>query len=140
VRRFSALCLPSLFLCTTIIAGAHSTDATLSGVVVDLVGKAVKGADIEIVNEATGVRYFEMTDEAGIYAVTILPPGQYRIQVSKTGFKTLIEHGIVLNVQSALNFTLLIPIAAGLDLSQSSHIRLTELCQCTRGQPQGLRK
>lgn len=26
-------------------------------------------------------------------------------------------------------------IAAGLDLSQSGHIRFTELCQCTRSQP-----
>jgi hypothetical protein len=30
-------------------------------------------------------------------------------------------------------YTLL--IAAGLDLSQSGHIRFTELCQCTRHQP-----
>ncbi len=26
-------------------------------------------------------------------------------------------------------------IAAGLELSQSGHIRFTELCQCTRSQP-----
>ena len=30
-------------------------------------------------------------------------------------------------------------IAAGLELSQSGHIRFTELCQCTRSHPAGLR-
>lgn len=112
MRRFLLLCLPVLIFTTAIHAGAQSTDATLSGVVVDPAGKVIHGADVEILNEATGVRYSGTTNEAGIYAVTILPPGQYRIQVSKVGFKTLIKPGITLSVQDAmvLNFTL--PIGA----------------------------
>ena len=112
MRYFSALCLLLLVLYTTITASAQSTDATLSGVVVDPSGKVIQGADIEILNEATGVRYSGMTNDAGIYAVTILPPGQYRIQVSKIGFKTLIKPAITLSVQGAvaLNFTL--PVGA----------------------------
>ena len=39
-----------------------------------------------------------------------LPPGPYRVQVSKIGFKTLIKPDIVLDVQDSLsiNFTLLV--------------------------------
>jgi hypothetical protein len=94
------------------LALAQSTDATISGVVVDPAGKVIPDAAIEIVNDATGVHYSSETNGAGIYAVTILPPGQYRIQVSKIGFKTLIKPDVILNVQSAvaLNFTL--PIGA----------------------------
>jgi carboxypeptidase family protein/TonB-dependent receptor-like protein len=91
---------------------AQSTDATVSGQVVDTSGRIITNADIEILNESTGIRYPSKTNSSGIYSVSILPPGHYRIQVSKTGFKTLIKPGIVLNVQSAmaLNFTL--PVGA----------------------------
>ena len=91
---------------------AQSTDATISGVVVDPSGKVVPEVDIAIVNDSTGLRYSSKTNGDGIYAVPILPPGEYRVQVSKIGFKTIIKPGIILNVQSAmaLNFTL--PIGA----------------------------
>lgn len=112
MRYYSSLCLPLLFLCAAIMAGAQSTDATLSGIIVDPASHALPGASIQIVNEATGVQYSGATNETGIYAVTILPPGQYRVQVSKIGFKTLIKPGITLSVQGAvvLNFTL--PVGA----------------------------
>jgi hypothetical protein len=101
-----------LTLCVTILAVAQSTDATISGLVVDPSGRVIPDADIQILNEATGVRYASKTNGAGLYTVSILPPGQYRVQISKVGFKTLIKPGLVLNVQSAvaLNFTL--PIGA----------------------------
>jgi hypothetical protein len=101
-----------LILCGATLALAQSSDATISGVVVDPAGKVIPDAAIEIVNDATGVHYSSTTNGAGIYEITILPPGQYRVQISKIGFKTLIKPGVVLNVQSAvaLNFTL--PIGA----------------------------
>jgi hypothetical protein len=101
-----------LMLCAMILLKAQSTDATISGVVVDPFGKVITDANIEILNEATGVHHSGKTNGTGIYTITILPPGQYRVQVSKDGFKTLIKPGIILNVQSAvvLNFTL--PVGA----------------------------
>jgi len=107
-----ALCLLLLIFCTSPFVIAQSTNATISGIVVDATGKVIANADIEIVNDATGARFASKTNGDGIYAVSILPPGQYRVQVSKIGFKTLIKPGIILNVQSAtaLNFTL--PVGA----------------------------
>jgi hypothetical protein len=97
-----------LILCATQFALAQSTDATISGLVLDPSGKVIPDADIEILNESTSVHYSGKTNGSGIYMVSILPPGEYRVQVSKFGFKTLIKPGVVLNVQSAvaLNFTL----------------------------------
>jgi len=108
LKLFHSLLLLLLTLSVSMLLDAQSTSATLSGVVVDPTGKVIPDAEIEIVNDATGVLYSSATNQAGIYTTTILPPGQYRVQVSKTGFKTLIKSGIVLNVQSAmaLNFTL----------------------------------
>lgn len=101
-----------LILCVTIPASAQSTDATLSGVVVDTTGRIITDATVETLNEATGVHYFGKSNEAGIYTVSILPPGQYRVQVSKNGFKTIIKPGVILNVQSALVLNFTLPLGA----------------------------
>jgi len=97
-----------LIFCVALSAVAQSTDASISGQIVDSSGRVIPDVDVQILNEATGIQYAKKTNNAGIYTVSILPPGQYRVQVSKVGFKTLIKPDIVLNVQSsvALNFTL----------------------------------
>lgn len=108
MKSIPSFCLALLILCATQLGIAQSTNATLSGVVLDPIGRVIQNAEIQILNEATGVQFHGKTNEAGIYTVSVLPPGQYRVEVSKVGFKTLIKPGIVLNVQSAvaLNFTL----------------------------------
>ncbi len=90
----------------------QSTNATISGQVVDPAGHVIPDADIQILNEATGVPYANRTNGSGIYTVSILPPGQYRVQVSKNGFKTLIKPDIVLNVQSAVAVNFTLPLGA----------------------------
>lgn len=101
-----------LILCATTVAIAQSTDATISGQVLDPSGKGIPDAEIEILNESTGVIYSDKTNGTGIYIVSILPPGQYRVQVSKIGFKSLIKPGVVLNVQSAVALNFSLPLGA----------------------------
>jgi hypothetical protein len=101
-------------------AAAQSTNGTVSGIVLDPSGKPIPGADIEIVNDATGGRYPGRTNAEGIYAMPNLPPGSYRIQVSHIGFKTLIKPDIVLTVQDALAINFTLPIGALSDLGNHS--------------------
>ena len=110
-RRF-ARCLAGLVLLAASVASAQTTNATISGVVLDPSGKPIVDADIEILNDATGVQYAGATNGAGIYTVSILPPGGYRVQISKAGFKTLIKPDIVLNVETALVLNFTLPIGA----------------------------
>jgi hypothetical protein len=63
-------------------AVTQSPNGIISGLVLDPSGGAIAGADILIVNDATGVKYPGITNDEGIYAVPNLPPGPYRIQVS----------------------------------------------------------
>ena len=93
---------------------AQSPNGTISGVVFDPTGAIITGADITAVNDATRVLYSTTTNNDGVYVLPNLPPGSYRIQVSKIGFKTLIKPDIVLNVQDALaiNFNLLVGAAS----------------------------
>ena len=93
-------------------AQSQSTDATISGIVVDPSGKVIPNAVITILNEETEVRYSASTNEVGLYIAPILPPGQYRVQVYKPGFKTIIKPGIILNVESALSLNFTLPVGA----------------------------
>ena len=93
---------------------AQSPNGTISGLVLDSSGAVIVAAEIVIVNDATGIQFTTKTNGDGIYIAPNLPPGSYRLQVSKIGFKTLIKPDITLNVQDALaiNFTLRIGAAS----------------------------
>lgn len=101
------------FVCITLntfTLFAQSPDGNINGLVSDPSSAAVAGAEVVAVNDVTGVQYTAKTNGEGIYVLPNLPPGPYRVQVSKIGFKTLIKPDIVLNVQDSLsiNFALLV--------------------------------
>jgi hypothetical protein len=89
---------------------AQSPNGNINGLVSDPSSAAVVGADVVAVNDVTRLQYTAKTNSEGIYVLPNLPPGPYRVQVSKIGFKTLIKPDIVLNVQDSLsiNFTVLV--------------------------------
>ena len=91
---------------------AQSPNGTISGQVLDASGGAIPTAGIAIVNDVTGLLYTTKTNDEGIYVLSNLPPGPYRLQVSKVGFKTLIKPDIILNVQDALSVSFTLPIGA----------------------------
>jgi hypothetical protein len=109
--RLFALCFIVVLLFITSTA-AQSPNGTVSGIILDPSGAVIAGADIVIVNDATGVQYSSKTNSDGIYVVPNLPPGPYRIQVSNSGFKTIIKPDIVIHVQDALAINFTLPIGA----------------------------
>jgi hypothetical protein len=95
---------------------AQSPNGTINGRVLDPSNKVIGAADILLINDATGVQYSGKTNDDGIYVVPNLPPGAYRLQVSKRGFKTLIKPDIVLNIQDALSINFTLPIGAAFEI------------------------
>jgi Carboxypeptidase regulatory-like domain/TonB dependent receptor-like, beta-barrel len=87
---------------------AQTSNASVSGIVLDTSGAVVPGATVQAVNDDTNVANSTTTNSEGIYTIPDLLPGHYHIQISKPGFKTLIKPDIVLRVQDAraMNFTL----------------------------------
>ena len=94
---------------------AQSPNGAINGLVLDPSNRAIVGADILIINDVTGLKYSGKTNENGIYVVPNLPPGPYRLQVSKVGFKTLVKPDIVLNVQDALSINFTLPVGAAFE-------------------------
>jgi len=62
----------------------------------------IPSAIVTAINTGTGIHYRGLTNETGEYYVSNLPPGRYRIEVEKLGFKAVIQSGIILHVQDAL--------------------------------------
>jgi len=101
-----------LIVILAIAAVAQSPNGTITGLVLDSSGGTIVGAEVLVASDTTGIRYPGVTNSDGIYAFTNLPPGPYRIQVSKMGFKTIIKPDVVLNVQSAVAINFTLPIGA----------------------------
>src|SRR5438046_1740700 len=61
----------------------------LTGVVSDPAGAAVPGATITVTNVATNRQRVIVSTRNGVYTAASLPPGDYRIDIELTGFKSV---------------------------------------------------
>src|SRR5713226_8678139 len=107
--------LAAVILSLTVLTSsvwAQSPTATVNGLVRDSSGAVVPGADLELINDQTNVKYPAKTNSEGIYSVSNLPPGTYRIQVSRIGFKTIVKPDIILNVLDARAINFDLPVGA----------------------------
>ena len=110
LRRFLS-CLFILFWLVNSSA-AQSPTGTISGIVTDPVGAMIAGAEAIAENDATRVQFRGKTNDEGLYVIPNLPPGNYRVQVSKVGFKTIIKPDIILNIQDALAINFALPLGS----------------------------
>src|SRR5215471_99872 len=74
--------------------------AQIHGTVQDLSGAAVPGATVKATQTETGTARTTVSEADGGYVLTNLPLGPYNVEVSKEGFATALESGIVLQVNS----------------------------------------
>ena len=86
VRLWTAVIAVVLGSVSTADAQTHL--ASIRGTVIDPTGSSVAGASLEIVHEPTGVSRTATTDTDGAFVLTQLPPGEYRIEIGRDGYKT----------------------------------------------------
>ena len=72
---------------STAAALAQSHRASVRGVVVNSTGAPVSGVRLLITSAETGYLRSAVTDAGGRFAVAMLPPGSYRIDVENPGYK-----------------------------------------------------
>ncbi|MCW5983006.1 MAG: TonB-dependent receptor [Bryobacteraceae bacterium] len=91
----------------TLPVSAQVASAELSGNVTDASGAAIPNAKVTVVNAATGVVVREVTTQSpGGYTITFLPPGTYTVTAEATGFRKLVQSGIVLQVNQRASLNL----------------------------------
>src|SRR5260370_40590338 len=89
----------------------QSPTATVNGLVRDSSAAVVTGAEVQLINEYTNVKYQAKTNNEAIYSVSNLPPGTYRIQVSKIRFKTIVKPDIILKGLDPRAITFDLPVS-----------------------------
>ncbi len=85
---------------TTASAWAQAT-AQISGSVRDQTGAVLPGVEVTATQTATGATRSAVTNETGSYVLPNLPLGPHRLEAALPGFRTFVQTGIVLQVNSS---------------------------------------
>ncbi len=89
-----------VFVCFPILYAGAQTTAQISGTVQDSSGAAVAGAQVQVTNVDTNAIRTTLTSDAGAYLFPSLEIGSYKLSVTKEGFVTYAQTGIVLQVNT----------------------------------------
>jgi hypothetical protein len=84
------------------LATAQGERGSINGVVVDKSGATVPGAAVTATMVSTGVQTKTITTTAGVFRFVALPPGTYSVEVTKQGFRKMVQEGIQLRVAETL--------------------------------------
>jgi hypothetical protein len=87
-----------LFIAASLI-WSQSYTASVRGVVTDPSGAAVPQARIVVTEAERNVGHYAISDEAGRYSLTALPPGNYKMTVEASGFRKYAQNDFPLAVQ-----------------------------------------
>src|ERR1044071_1179523 len=82
---------------------AQSTFGSFTGSVKDPSGAVIPGAEVEVVNQGTGVTRKTTTSSSGVFNVPSLNLGTYRVRVSAKGFNTYDRQNLVLGANQVIN-------------------------------------
>src|SRR5437764_10463588 len=75
--------------------------AQISGAVQDSSGAVLPGVEITATQIETGVSRMTVSNETGSYTLSSLPLGPYKLEASLPGFRSFVQTGIVLQVNSS---------------------------------------
>ena len=81
---------------SALLLAQRADRAIITGVVGDPTGSQIPSATVHIRNEGTAVETVLTTNEAGAYTSVPLVLGTYSVTVEKSGFKTFVRTGILL--------------------------------------------
>jgi len=124
LRSFAVLIVFSLPLAIPVASQVNTGDIT--GRVTDEQGHVVPGATVTATNKGTGASRTVITNDAGEYTLTQLPPGKYDLTVEAKNFSKALAQDFELNVGSKPT----------LNLTQAG--RIVSNCRCYDGKrPRG---
>jgi hypothetical protein len=82
----------------------------IHGSITDPTGAVVPGATVVATNVATNVETTRQTTEAGIFVIAPVPPGEYKLTVSSSGFLTLIQEKVIVDALSTVSVNLTLQV------------------------------
>ena len=98
-RARRAICVFAVLAFVAALAAAQST-SLLNGSVTDPSGATVGGAKIILTDPATGLQRTTTSNSAGLYQFLDVPPGDYRLEATASGFAPYLASKVALVVKT----------------------------------------
>jgi hypothetical protein len=99
-RVLSGMLCGGLLVALTATGALAQATAQITGTVKDSSGGVLPGATVSATQTDTGFKREVVTDAAGLFSFPGIPVGPYKLEVTLQGFKTSVQTGIVLQVNS----------------------------------------
>src|SRR5579864_5968661 len=124
--------------CFVLFAGAgafaQAGRGSISGTVTDSGGAVVSGAQVTLLNSATGVTQHTVTSAGGLYDFISLNPGVYQVTASQTGFAPAAVDKITVNVDQTTEANITLKVGAATEsVTVTSGVDLVEPTSSTVG-------
>jgi len=101
----------ALWCCNVILAQTAATGA-LKGLITDPSGSVVPGVSVKVTSTATGQPRMATTQGNGTYLVPLLPPGNYKVEASAKGFKSVEIQQISIHVTETATVDIRLEVGA----------------------------
>lgn len=135
------LAFASLAAWTPSASGRQNAVAEVIGRIVDAQDHAIAGATVKLIEVQKNVSHEAPSDSEGRYTLPNLPVGPYRLEVSKDGFKTYVQTGIILQVNDNIQLnakldlgavTQTVEVSAGATMVQTETSAITNVIDTQR--------
>src|SRR5689334_9971449 len=102
MRRILFSILAGFFMCAGTCGEVRAqATAQISGTVKDQSGAVLPGVEVTATQTETGISRMTVTNETGSYVLPNLAIGPYRVEAALPGFRTFVQTGIVLQVNTS---------------------------------------
>ena len=95
-----------------LVAAAQTPTAQITGRVTDSSQSVIPGAAVQVTGVETGLQRRAVANDAGYFAITLLPPGSYRVSVRKDGFRAVTQSGLRLVVDQVARLDFVLEVGA----------------------------
>ena len=95
-----------------LMAGQSITSGELAGTVSDSLGQVLYGADVSVIDRASGVERVATVDRHGAFRFTLLPPGEYEVFAEALGYRPRRIRGVPVRPGTSLDVNLALGWAA----------------------------
>ncbi len=92
----STLTLWLLLVLAAVPGHAQSLKGSISGDVEDAASRPVAGASVALIHEETGKNRAATSDARGGFTMSLLPPGVYRLEVERAGYRKHVQRLVLL--------------------------------------------
>jgi Carboxypeptidase regulatory-like domain len=112
VLTVAVFCFAVLFLCGSVAQAQTAATGSITGTVTDPSGGAVANVAVTATNKGTNQAREEKTGADGVYTFSLLPPGDYRVKFTASGFKTADVESVTVNVTETVPLNQVLEVGA----------------------------